>query len=404
MFSESCIITNRNSAQGVKGMGKTLKQMILDSIDQSQRGCAEELAKISGSYSSGSNLKKVLLSPSKEFDSLIGLIKIVRHLFGEDEKKLMEKYSTEIDPNNKTARYMLEYLSVNRLLDPMKQLIEKMLDCKNKDSREWAKVYSLQHEWQTDFYGIDFNIIIFRLNEFKTSIHELNTLISIMRCNSYYSIRMYRMSFELSRHIQYSIENIKDEFIKASFSVKYNEIMSYLSLKVYNEPERTRKHAQIVINHDIGQTFNAFAHYAIGCSYLFTDYEKAKGHLYQSYKIYIDINRKDAADNVNEERELLEIVWDKDIFSVHTNKAYRYYWMARNNRLELEVLEGININEPFYFLIKGMKGNNTEMLLHSLILFVKEGDLFLANLSKFELLNRGYSENIVNELLNIYIS
>jgi hypothetical protein len=388
----------------VEIMGKTLKEMILEYIDHSPRGYAETLAKISGSYSSGTNLTRVLRNPEKEFDSLSGLIKIVRHIFGEDEKKLMQQYSGEINPNNKTARYILEYLSVNRLLDSMKQLIDKMLVCKNQQSKEWAKIYSLQHEWQVDFYGLDFNIIISRLNEFRTNIHELNTLISIMRCNSYYSIKMYRMSFELSRHIQHSIENIKDEFIKASYSVKHNEIMSYLSLKVFNEPEKTREHAQIVINNDIGQTFNAFAHYAIGCSYLFTDYEKAKDHLYQSYKIYMDINRKDAADNVNEERELLEIVWDKDIFSIHTNKAYRYYWLARNNRLQIEELEGINLEQPFNYLIKGMKDNNIEMLLHSLILFVKEGDLFLANLSKFELLNRGYSENIVNELLNIYIS
>jgi hypothetical protein len=404
MFSESCIITNRNSAQGVKGMGKTLKQMILDSIDQSQRGCAEELAKISGSYSSGSNLKKVLLSPSKEFDSLNGLIKIVRHLFGEDEKKLMEKYSTEIDPNNKTARYMLEYLSVNRLLDSMKQLINKMLDCKNKDSREWAKVYSLLYEWQTDFYGMDFNVFISRLDEFKTNIHELNTLITIMRCNIYYKEKLYKMFYEISRTLQFSIENIKDEFIKTCYSVKYNEIMSYLSLRIFNEPEKARQYAQIVLDSDIGKTFNAYAHYVIGCSYLFTDYEKAKDHLYQSSKTYMDINRKDAADNVNEERELLEIVWDKDIFSIHTNKDYRYYWMVKTNRQIPEELENLNLDKPFYFLIKGMKENNTESLLHSMIVFVKQGDLFLANLPKNELLKRGYSENIVKELLNIHFT
>jgi hypothetical protein len=83
---------------------------------------------------------------------------------------------------------------------------------------------------------------------------------------------------------------------------------------VFNQPEKARGYAQIVLNSDIGKTFNAYAHYVIGCSYLFTDYEKAKEHLYISSKIYMDINRKDAADNVNEERELLEIVWDKDIF------------------------------------------------------------------------------------------
>jgi hypothetical protein len=102
-------------------------------------------------------LTKVLRDPSKEFDSLFGLIRIVRYIFGEDEKKLMEQYSTEIDPNNKSARHMLEYLSVHRMLESMKSLIDKMLDCKNVKSKEWAKVYTIQYETGTDFYGMDFD-------------------------------------------------------------------------------------------------------------------------------------------------------------------------------------------------------------------------------------------------------
>jgi hypothetical protein len=102
----------------------TLKELILAEIKKSPRGYAEQLAKLSGSYSSGTNLTKVLRNPSSEFDSLQGLIRIVKHVFGEDEKRLMEQYSTEIDPNNKSARHMLEYLSVNRMLDSMKSLIE----------------------------------------------------------------------------------------------------------------------------------------------------------------------------------------------------------------------------------------------------------------------------------------
>jgi hypothetical protein len=385
-------------------MGKSIKQLILEEINKAPRGYAEELARISGSYSSGSNLTRVLRDPKKDFDNLQGLIKIVRHIFGEDEKNLMEQYSTELDVNNKIARYMLEYLSVNRMLDSMKNLIDKMIECSNKDSIQWAKVYSLQYDWQTNFYGMEFNAFTNRLDGFKTNIHELNTLISIMRCNIYYKEKMFKMFYELSRTIQFSIENIKDEFIKSSYTVKYNEIMSYLSFRVFNEPEKARQYAQTVLDSNIGKTFNAYAHYVIGCSYLFTDYEKAKANLYQSSKIYTEINRKDAAENVDEERELLEIVWDKDIFSVHTNKDYRYYWLIRNNRPIPDDLENLALDKPFYFLIKGMMDDSIESLLQSLIIFVKQGDLFLANLPKFELLKRGYSDNIIQELLNIHIT
>jgi hypothetical protein len=388
----------------VERLGKTLKQMILEKIDHSPRGYSEELAKISGSYSSGSNLKKVLKSPDKEFDSLSALLKIVAHIFGKEEKKkLMEQYSTEIDPNHKCARSMLEYLSVNRLLDSLKLLIDRMLECKNKDSREWAKLYKIQYEWQKDFYGVDFIETLNKLNEFKTNIHELNTLINIMKCNTYYKNKMYRMSYELSKDVLNSIENIKDYFIKNSYLVKWNEIMSYLSLRVFNQPEQARIYAQNVLNSNVGLTFKAYANYILGCSYMFTDYDKSKDYLIDSAKMYTSLNRNDAADNVKEEIELLDIMWDKNIFSVYYSKEYKYYWLMRNNKLIYEELENLNIEEQFYLLIKGMKENNTDTLLLSLIKFIKNGDLFLANLPKVELIKRGFSEEVINALLGIYL-
>lgn len=380
----------------------TLKQIILKKIKDSPRGYATELAKIAG-YTQAGGLTKVLENKDKEFDKFCSVLHLARHVFGDEEKKMMELYSTEIDPNNKIARHMLEYLSVNRLLDSMKLLIDKMLVCKNKESREWAKFYSISLEWQSDFYGIDFLDILNRLREFKTNIPELNTHINIMRCNSYYQNRMYRMSHELSHGIKKSLESIKDEYIKTSYSVRFYEIMSYLSLRVFNQPEQARIYAQSIIDYNVGVTFNAYANYVIGCSYLFIDYDKSKEHLTESVNIYTSINRIDGADNVREEVELLDIMWEKNIFSVYYNKEYKYYWYAKRN-MEIKDLESLNLDEPFYLLIKGIRENNTDLLLHSLILFVKNGDLFLGNLSKLELLKRGYSEDIMKSLLSIYMS
>jgi hypothetical protein len=385
-------------------MGKSLKQLILDEINKGKRGYAEEIAKISGSYSSGSNLKKVLINPDKEFDNLNGLIKIVKYLFGDDEKKLMEQYSKEIDPNNKCARHMLEYLSVSRQLDSLKRLIDKMLECKNKESREWAKMYSILHEWQTDFYGIDFLDVLNRLNEIKTNIPELITLIDITRCNCFYKNKVYRVSFELSHSISRSLDYIKDDYIKSSYSVRYNEIMSYLALRVFNDHDKARIHAQSVLDYNVGKSLNAYAYYILGCSYLFTEYDKSKEYLKESAKIYIDLNRIDAADNVKEEIELLDIVWDKDIFSVYYSREYKYYWLTRNNKVINVELETLNLEEQFYLLIKGMKENNIDLILQSLIMFVKKGDLFLANLPKLELLKRGYNKDIIQSLLEFYVS
>jgi hypothetical protein len=329
---------------------------------------------------------------------------MVKYAFGNEEQKLMEQYSMEIDVNNKSARHMLEYLSCNRKLDSLKRLIDKMSECKNSQSKEWAKVYSLQHEWQTDFYGLDFNVILNRLNDFRTNVIELNTLISILRCNCYYKNRMYKMSFELSHGIQNSIENLKEEYIRSSYGVKFNEIMSYLSLRVCNDSENARKYAENVLELNIGKTFNAYAKYIIGFSYFFTSYEKAKESLNESVKIYESLNRPRAAIDVKEELELLEIVWDKDVFSVYYCEKYKYYWMARNN-VDFNINDvNLDLEDPFCYLIKGMKENNTNVLLQSIIRFVKRGDMFLANLSRIELLKRGCDENVINDLLNMYVA
>jgi hypothetical protein len=384
----------------------TLKELILEEINKEPRGYVNTLAEVAGftGKSKGTNLTRVLRDPKKEFDNINGLIKIVKHLFGKDEKKLMEQYSKEIDPNNKSARHMLEYLSVNRMLDSMKNLIDKMTECKNKDSRDWARLYSILHEWQSDFYGVNFIDVMDRLNAIKTNIPELNVIINITRCNCFYKNKVYRVSYELSHGIGKSLENIKDEYIKMSYSVRYHEIMSYLSLRVFNDLDKARIHAQSVLDYNVGKSLNAYAYYILGCSYLLTDYDKSREYLVKSAKIYTDLNRKDAADNVKEEIELLDIMWDKDIFSVYYSKEYRYYWYMRNNRTINVELESLNLEEQFYLLIKGMKEDSTDILMQSLILFVKNGDLFLANLPKLELLKRGYNNDVIESLLSIYIS
>jgi cysteinyl-tRNA synthetase len=79
----------------------TLKQMILNEIDNAPRGYSEELAIVSGTYSNGSNLKKVLTDEKKEFEQILGVIRIVEYIWESESVKMMVKYSNEVDPNKK---------------------------------------------------------------------------------------------------------------------------------------------------------------------------------------------------------------------------------------------------------------------------------------------------------------
>jgi hypothetical protein len=183
----------------------TLKQRIINIIDNAPRGYSEELAKISG-YSSGSNLKKVLKSEEKEFDKFNGLLELVKHLFNEDEHKMMEQYSKEIDPNNKTARSMLEYLSCNRLLDSMKELLDKMSECKNKESKEWAKVYLIQWNWQMNYHTLNVDDFLKSVSEVKTSVTEMKTFVKLQQCYGYYLKKRHVVAYDISQDIEQDIE------------------------------------------------------------------------------------------------------------------------------------------------------------------------------------------------------
>jgi hypothetical protein len=93
----------------------TFKAMILNELDNGAKGLtADELAVTSGTYSSGSNFRKVLRDEKKEFEQFQGLVKIVTRIWDNESVVAMVKYSEEVDPKKKSARNFLEYLARNR--------------------------------------------------------------------------------------------------------------------------------------------------------------------------------------------------------------------------------------------------------------------------------------------------
>lgn len=380
----------------------TLKQMILNEIDNAQRGYSEELSAIAD-YSSGSALRKILRTEDKEFDKFNGLVKLVDHLFGDETKQLMEKYSQEIDPNKHTARSMLEYLSCNRLLESMKKLIDKMIGCSNKESREWAKVYSIQWEWQSNYHNLKIDEHMKKIKDVRTNVKELNVFLGIMTCYSYYFKDKHIRAYELSQELETEIESISNEYIKTVYRAKLNEVLSYIKLWVLDQPEEARKSAYTVIESNLGITYEAYSYYTIGLSYFYTSYDKAIENLNKSIYIYMSIDRELAAKDVEEYIEKLNIFWDKhtkDTFLTIENELIFKAKHKQDTSIKLEEEKG-RIDEPYYYLIKGISEDNRDDLMESLIIFIERGDTFWANLSKLELLKRGENERVLNRMMRM---
>lgn len=378
----------------------TLKQLILNKIEKEPRGYAETLAK-EIHYSSGSALNKILRDPDRDFDKCCSLIILVRILFEKEEQTLIEQYALQINPNNKLARTMLEYLSSNRLLDSMRKLIDKMLACKNKESLEWARVYSLQYEWHTNYDYLDIESFINRVNDTKTNIKELKVFLLLLKFYSFYYVQNYRLAYDVSKLIPSGIKEIKDNYLRSVYNSRFNEVLSYIHLRVLNNPEQSRMHSEEVIKENIGLGAISYAHYTIGCSYLFTSYEKSLRHLNKSIELYESKDRHSVVRTVKEKVDLLNVIWDKDeqIYTI-TAKLLQQVKIGKLQCRDFERYKD-QLDLSFYFLIKGIKDNDNDLLLQSLIQFIKIGDTFLGNLPRIELLKRNYSEEVLNALFSL---
>lgn len=379
--------------------------MILNELDN-KKFSADELATIAG-YSHGQAFKKPLREVDKEFDKFEGLVDVVTYIWKDEALKLLIQYSTEIDPNKKTARYMLEYLSSNRQLVAFKELLDKMLGCSNKTSVEWAKIYSIYYEWQVNFGTIRIEDVQKKIRTVRTGIDELKIYLRLLKAYTYYFKKNYHMTKEIAEEVLEEINDIENNYIKNSYSTRLSEVMAYIHLKVLDNPIEARKYADLVIEGNIGTSFNAYANFIKGYSYIFTSYEKAVGYFKESLNLYIEIKREVAIKDLKEKIEFTDVLWNKkkngDCMYFLTNHLMSRVKNNINVTSEL-IQKKSEIEECFYFYIKGINESNTDFLLKSLIKFLNQGDRFLANLPKMELLNLGFNEEVLADLIDLNLS
>lgn len=356
----------------------TLKQMIINEIDNHPRGYAEELAMVSGTYSNGSNLKKVLNDSKKEFDKFQGLINIVEFIWKNDSVNLMVEYSKEVDCNKKTARNFLEYLATNRKFEAFNNLVDRMNSSTNKESQEWAKVYKFQYQYELAKTKEDYQVLMNEINQTHVNTIEMNIYKKMLMNYCFNQLSDYNMLKMLSVEIENSVELIENEYIKERYTIRSSEIMAYYHLKVGNDPEAARKCADRIISSNAKPAFKAYAYFIKGYSYLFTSYDKAIIYLTQSREIYESLNREFEIKDLTRKLKFVNAFWGKVKWEEYTSEAK------------------LTVEYELYF--DGCNSQDNKKLMLSLIKFVKNNDLFLANLPKIELLKNGYDEEILDEL------
>lgn len=245
----------------------------------------------------------------RELLNFEGLVKMVRLLDSDNEFDIMIDYSKSIDVNNMTARYLLDYFSVNRQLEAMSNLIERMKES-NAESKLWANAYSLLYLWQIKTYELDLDKFLIEVNNINTeNIAAIEIVKRLLKCYIYDQKKYYKQVFELSTEIEYLLNDVQEKYLQKVYSVRIYEILSNLTLLVFNDSESSRYFAMKVIEADIGKGFNAYAYYIVGQSYFYSSHDLSRQFFLRSIEDYSSMGRNEVAKDIESTLELLETFW-----------------------------------------------------------------------------------------------
>lgn len=364
------------------------------------------LAKAAG-HSGTSTISKWLGKPEKELDSMEAFLSIIREIAPDKEQEIIEKHIRKLDPKKKAARQMLEYLSNNRLLEAMRLLLDRMTYCSNDESRDWAKIYEFQYEWQVNYFTIDADAHLKKLRKLKSEDPSLNIFIQLMKCYAYYKKENDTMSSEYAEELLSELEILEEGFIKTSYTAKANEVLSYINLWVKSDVEAARENAKFVIEADIGKTFNAFAYHVIGYSNYYESFEEAEKNLLISRELYRELGREAAVIDADDTIERIKLFWGmKDPSEGFVTIQNELLYRSQNGENVTNLLEKSKDelhDDAISCLIKGYSENSNEILSQSVLKFLKKGNTFCAKVPMIALQKRGFSEIILNEMINFHL-
>lgn len=383
----------------------TLKQKIRIAKDKNDELKAHIL-KISG-YSSTSALNRVLNVEEKEFDYFNNLIKMVQELFPNEEKELLDGYFRTIDPKKKTARYALEYASINRLDELLKYLIDKMEYCGNKQSEEWARIYKFDIEAGNK--KIESFDAIAKISQMKFKDEEPRVFSRLIQMYEYYNLRMLPQLNDLVRLVEYDIDNINEEFIRESYFSRLGLAMAGINLH-QNDIQKCRKFADMALSNTSKNTIVALVSLQKGNSFIFESFEKAM----ESFKIALKnsegygLKENEVKKSVN----FLQNYWGvtpsflpeviESIGDVHT---LAFYNIRINNISEaLRLLDTINQDDMsnsqrgFHNFYRGLATGEKSYFIKSVTSFKLAEDKFYRQLPLIELHKLGLDEDIIQAL------
>jgi transcriptional regulator with XRE-family HTH domain len=320
--------------------------------------------------------------------------------------ELLTKDDNLLKINTKNWRDTLEFASTNRLLDLQEKLVEKALNSNNKRDNEFGMVYGVLLTWQDD--QRTFDNVLFEEVKKKVNCDYMRWLIQLIDVYLYHGEGNFTMVDYLIKELKEKINLLDDSYIKKSLYARMLELVCHVELRVHNNVENAINKANELINYNIGKTFSAYGFYIKGLCLAEKDIITSQQLFSKSIDLYMLANKKSAAEEVKEVSEFLSLYYDYEhneenlLFNI--SKSLFAYKNGDYNK-GLDLIEKVTTENPLRnnlrLFVEGLLKNDQNIVMNSLIKFVKSGDRYFANIPKKWLLkNNSCYLPILNEVLS----
>src|SRR5205085_9816242 len=228
-------------------------------------------------------------------------------------------------------------------------LLDRMEKCSNAVSKEYAKVYKLFNKYEAANKTEDYDQLLKEISECNTSVLELKVLKKLLMNYCFERKNNFNMTVSLTEAIESEIDSIENEYIKNRYILRLDEVMSYNSLRVENNPEKSRNYAHHIIDNTNELHFHGYANFIIGLSYLYTSYEKAINYLETSKEAYEEMSRPEEVLEIEQQIEFTKVYWGKFEGKCQFEKNQLLLNVKNGN----EVIIGEDIQPEYNLFIKG---------------------------------------------------
>lgn len=319
------------------------------------------------------------------------VLRVVQHLFPEQEKELMAEYI--MTQKSKNARYALEYCVMNHLSEQFDHLLKELSVSSNPKDKEWASMYELIKIRNSGV--LDPLELLKQVEIFKPKQLEMEVMKVIIKGYIYGELKDFHTLSMYVPLIENDLDHIKSNFIRSSYKVRLGLMMNYISL-FKNDVEKARFYSNLVLDQVFFEQLKPIAYHHLGHSYLLEDYEKSMRCLDLSLKLSYNSGFNDMVESIKFTIEFVKSFWEID----------HYFLIQKGEKDKAqEVLDQLDFNslpdweKGFYFYYKGLIENDIDLFHYSVRWFKKEGDLFHMKLPILKLKHLGEKDIILENYM-----